>query len=62
MDHAILYLELALLTHGDKIVLAMENSIIYRQFFTDDLNVGLESRLNHARVNAVSFARGRPIF
>jgi tetratricopeptide (TPR) repeat protein len=53
MDHAMLYLELALLAPGDKMLAAMGNSIIYRQFFSETLNSGLEVRLNRARENAV---------
>jgi len=53
MDHAILYLELAMLAPSTKMVYTMGNSIIYRQFFTETLNSGLEVRLNHAREYAV---------
>jgi tetratricopeptide (TPR) repeat protein len=52
-DHAILYLELALLAPGGKALYTMGNSIIYRQFFTDVLNSDFELRLNHAREKAV---------
>ncbi len=41
MDHAILYLQLALLVPGDKVLYAMGNSIIYRQFFAETFNADL---------------------
>ena len=52
-EHASLYLELSVLAPGEKAIVAMGNSIIYRQFFTDVLNEGFEGRLNRARENAV---------
>jgi hypothetical protein len=53
MDHAVLYLELAMLVPADKMLQVMGNSIIYRQFFTQTLNADLESRLNRARERTV---------
>ena len=52
-DHAITYFEISLLAPADKMVFAIGNSIIYRQFFLKALNVNIEDRLNNARQNAV---------
>ena len=52
-DHAILYLQLALLQPGDQILYAMGNSIVYRQFVAETLSQGFKLRWNNARENAV---------
>ena len=53
MDHAILFLEMALLVPADKMLYSLGNSIVYRQFFAEVLNQDLEIRLNRARENVV---------
>ncbi|MBF0570867.1 MAG: tetratricopeptide repeat protein [Candidatus Omnitrophica bacterium] len=53
MDHAVLYLEMALLLPSEKGLFTIANSILYRQFFEGGLNPDLLVRWNQARERIV---------